>query len=92
MVLFTYPFASSLGLRATKIIGGASKNAAENVDKTPLIVFSIFAVLLIFAVKSYLVMMSYNRISPILGRSEPKKKLTMYDAFMMIIFTIGLFG
>jgi len=71
------------------MIGGAIKKKLENMSDSSSIIIMILGSLLILFIKMYLVKMSYNIIAPKIMKDDKAYKLTMRDAFFLVIILMS---
>ena len=73
------------------MIGGAIKKKLSNMggSGSPSIIIMILGSLLILFIKMYLVKMSYNIIAPKIMKDDEAYKLTMRDAFFLVIILMS---
>jgi len=71
------------------MIGGALKKSFNNLSDTrSYLIMTILFVLILF-IKMYLVKMSYNIIAPKILKDDNAYKLTMTDAFFLVIILMS---
>ena len=73
------------------MIGGAIKKKLSNMSGSgsASIIIMILGSLLILFIKMYLVKMSYNIIAPKIMKDDKAYKLTMRDAFFLVIILMS---
>jgi hypothetical protein len=73
------------------MIGGAIKKKLSNMggSGSASIIIMILGSLLILFIKMYLVKMSYNIIAPKIMKDDEAYKLTMRDAFFLVIILMS---
>ena len=70
------------------MIGGAIKKL-QKIDNTTQILIMLIGFILMLFIKMYLVKMSYNIIAPKILKDENAYKLTMTDAFFLVIILMS---
>ena len=71
------------------MIGGAIKKKLENMGDSSSIIMMILGFVLMMLIKMYLVKMSYNIIAPKIMKDDKAYKLTMRDAFFLVIILMS---
>ena len=71
------------------MIGGAIKKKLENMGDSSSIIMMILGFVLMMLIKMYLVKMSYNIIAPKIMKDDEAYKLTMRDAFFLVIILMS---
>ena len=71
------------------MIGGAIKKKLENMGDSSSIIMMILGFVLMMLIKMYLVKMSYNIIAPKIMKDDKAYKLTMTDAFFLVIILMS---
>ena len=71
------------------MIGGAIKKKLENMGGSSSTIMMILGFVLMIFIKMYLVKMSYNIIAPKIMKDDKAYKLTMADAFFLVIILMS---
>tara|TARA_B110000261_G_C12948171_1_gene303294 strand:- start:74 stop:289 length:216 start_codon:yes stop_codon:yes gene_type:complete len=71
------------------MIGGAIKKKLENMGDSSSIIMMILGFVLMMLIKMYLVKISYNIIAPKIMKDDEAYKLTMRDAFFLVIILMS---
>jgi|TARA_B110000971_G_scaffold70892_1_gene72714 mannose/fructose-specific phosphotransferase system component IIA len=71
------------------MIGGAIKKKLSNMSGSGSTIMMILGFVLMMLIKMYLVKMSYNIIAPKIMKDDEAYKLTMRDAFFLVIILMS---
>jgi len=71
------------------MIGGAIKKKLDDMGNGTSIIMMILGFVLMIFIKMYLVKMSYNIIAPKILKDDNSYKLTMTDAFFLVIILMS---
>jgi len=71
------------------MIGRAIKKKLENMGDSSSIIMMILGFVLMMLIKMYLIKMSYNIIAPKIMKNDKAYKLTMRDAFFLVIILMS---
>ena len=71
------------------MIGGAIKKKLENMGDSSSIIMMILGFIFMMLIKMYLVKISYNIIAPKIMKDDEAYKLTMRDAFFLVIILMS---
>jgi hypothetical protein len=71
------------------MIGGAIKKKLSNMSGSGSTIMMILGFVLMMLIKMYLVKMSYNIIAPKIMKDDKAYKLTMRDAFFLVIILMS---
>ena len=73
----------------SNMIGGAIKKKLDDMGNGTSIIMMILGFVLMMLIKMYLVKMSYNIIAPKIMKDDKAYKLTMRDAFFLVIILMS---
>ena len=71
------------------MIGGAIKKKLENMGDRSSTIMMILGFIFMMLIKMYLVKISYNIIAPKIMKDDEAYKLTMRDAFFLVIILMS---
>ena len=71
------------------MIGGALKKSLKNLPDSQSFLIMLMGFLVILFIKIYIVRMSYNIIAPKILKDDNAYKLTMTDAFFLVIILMS---